>query len=1735
MEISGYQIQEKISESSRSLVFHGIDLQTGEPAVLKLPAGKDPLPMNLERVRHEYEIYRLFDHNKILAPVCLKEHNQSPVLVLEYFDGVSLDRETGRGARDLLWFLDIAIQLVDGLRAVHNQQIIYKNFSPANILYRQVTGRIKLIDFSLATHINSFINSSPAVLLEKDMVFYISPEQTGRIERHLDYRSDFYSLGATLYHLLTGSPPFSTDDPVELVHHHLAGTIVPPHELDSAIPPSMSAIIAKLLAKSADDRYHSCDGLNADLTRCLIELKATSTIVDFAVGRNDYSHFTMPQSFWGRDAEVKAILTAYERTRTGAAQAYLITGEAGIGKTALAEKALGVIEAGGDLAIRAKGGATSDAPFATIISGIHNLIHKILLSSDWEIQQWKELFLGALGDQIGTLATAVPELEFLTGPQPQTGHQPDDPGMDLYKQALKRLLKGCSAAAPVFFIDDLHLVDADTLDLINEMTASGPPPGLLICCYLENQANYLDSFLPPMFANMVTKTVMHLAPLTSEDIAHLVSENFLVAEEDEPEIARLFLEKTAGNPFFIKQLLRELHKSCRLGVDHNSTKWIIEADQLRTTKVMENVGQALTRHLHHYNDETLYLLKLAACCTAAFSATDFSALANRTKQQIGQYLAEPLADGLLIEAGKPEQLLLTVNRSGSGEPLLQFSHDQIKKAAYSLIHKEERNLLHVKIGRHLLQTLPPEARDTHIYEIVTQLNHGTSFLTREKDLTELAELNLAAARKARNASAPNLYYLYAKNAAALLPGESDWKNRYRLTLAVHTERMRAAAMNDFAGEAEALFGTIVDKAQNPLDKVEAYLIRIEACKKANLPSEVIKSCLEILAELGLNLPAYPANTAALKAMFNIKMLLLGRKVDDLKYLPQMHDPHQVAIMDLLFELVSAAFNSRRNLLPIICHCVLKNSFKFGFHRSTASMGFATYGFLLCGLPQGNINKGFAFGQLVLDLQQEQGLIPAANYLVSNLVIHWKRHLNHALEPLLATLKHCEKIGDHEGGAHCSFGYSYRLFFLGYELENLAREQERQHLTIAAFRLPGPLVRHAIFRQSVANLRGQSSDPALLDGEFYVSRKNLLIHEKTHDYTTLFIYHLMAMLHGYLFGRYELAISHGAKALAVVDHGTATIFVPLFYFYYSLSMLADYGKQNTLTRKAYVRDVDSYLRKMRLWSSHAPENFKHKYHLMTAEHCRVLQRNDGAAAHYDLAITNARQSGYLQEEGLAHECAARFYFNLGRPHLARPYLNEALHCYNRWGATALRDHLERQFAKMDEQDNLALHQGSPAPARDGPHLDIMSITKASRTFSAEIVLDELLKKLIAILVENGGAQKGYLLLEKEGSWLIKASSQIGRAEAEILSVDLEAAADDLSAAVCHYVIRSGRRVVLNNAAAKGLFVSDSYVRRNRSKSILCLPIMHQSDLVCLVYLENNLTTGAFHADRLEVLNLLASQAAISIRNSQLYEELQKTVKTLNAEIEKRKETQNQLMHADKLSALGRLSASIAHEFGNPLIGLKYLLDDLKGRIMLNTDDKRLISVGLEECDRMRSLIDDLHDLHRPSSGVKTEFDLNRMIRTVLLFQRKNLKDSGISVVTELAEDIPEVIAVEDQITQVIVNLVINAADAMADQGGVLTIRTTQLRDQVVLSISDTGTGIAEEDQERIFEPFFSTKEDMDGTGLGLAIAYSIIKRHRGDIDFVSSASVGSTFSVYLPVQPEISATEHRPREDHHPAQ
>ena len=1005
--------------------------------------------------------------------------------------------------------------------------------------------------------------------------------------------------------------------------------------------------------------------------------------------------------------------------------------------------------------------------------------------------------------------------------------------------------------------------------------------------------------------------------------------------------------------------------------------------------------------------------------------------------------------------------------------------------------------------------------------------------TSQDTTTSQASASLEAGRKACLAKDwPQAAKILTAGLAAL-PTDC-WQRMYPITLELHLLGCEAAFRNGQLTKLAHLFSAICRNASSNTDICRAYRIKITALKAANQANQAIDLGLEILRLLGLNLPKNPSRLRIALAHLQTRLQLTWFKPYDIVKLPEMEDETAKALSGLLLDISTLVYSHAPALTPLLCLKAVSISLQYGSNRDTATMAFPLYGSFLCSLPGDHIFSGYSYSQLGIELQKSHAnakIHPLSLYLISNFITHWKHHGKDSLPSLKTAVSKSKEHDNVEIAALAASSYIYHLYHLGTNLQQVETQMAVFQEHVERMGESGPRYRQALYHQAVDNLLGGSDNPIHLRGKFYDVELMLPIHLKAGDQTTVFHTLLLQLIHAFIFNSIVTAERCAKEAEKHLPAVSASFVVPLYFFYDALTHLARYPNQKGLEKRRSRVRIGQHLRQMKIWARHSPMNYQHKYLLIQAEIARTRGQVEQAMDCYDQAIALAHTHGYLQEEALAYELAARFYLGQGRAHIARFYMREAQYCYYRWGATAKTRQFENPDGLGSTSTTVAtspsrplLDKASPGTmpgvAESGSRLDMMTVIKASRIMTSETASGELMQKALQILMESASAQRGFLIFPTGGQgWRIAVHGSIYKDA--IVSLTNLAVSDQqiASAMIIHHVANTGQDVVLSDASREGAFVRDPYVISKRPRSLLCIPVRQQERLFCILYLENNLASGSFSPDRRELISLLANQAAISLRNAGLIEELENTVNTLNTEVSRRQEAQNQLLHSEKLSALGRLSASIAHEFGNPLLGVKYLLDDFHKRPTLSDSDRELLKLGREECERMKELIKNLQQLHRPTSSQKSLTNLNLLIENVLLFQKKHFAGHRIRVTKDFDADIPFISVVEDQLYQVLLNLTMNAVDAMREGGGQLTVVTRKVKGGITIAVSDSGIGIAIESQERVFEPFFSTKHEEDGTGLGLSISYGIIQHHGGTINFHSQPGQGTTFTIFLPQYPE----------------
>ena len=1514
--LSGITVLAQIYESETSLVYRGIINDTYQPVILKLLKEDYPAPGEIIRYRQEYEITHNLNIDGVIKAYDLQPYHNTMVMILEDFGGKSLNILPQRYPLDLAKFLPIAIQITEILGQIHHHNIIHKDINPSNIAINPETGQLKIIDFGISTILSreNPTLTSPNVL--EGTLAYISPEQTGRMNRAIDYRTDFYSLGVTFYELLTSQLPFTTTEAMELVHCHIAKQPIPPHIINPEIPLVVSEIVMKLLAKTAEERYQSALGIHDDLVLCLIQLETGEGIEYFVPGEQDISSkFQIPQKLYGRDDEIKDLLRAFNRVCQGnKSEMMLVSGYSGIGKSALVQEIYKPITQERGYFIAGKFDQFQrNIPYSAIVGAFRELVRQFLTESEEKLQLWRDKLLGALGVNGQIIIDVIPEVELIIGKQSDVPKLAPSESQNRFNLVLQNFIHVfCQKEHPlVIFIDDLQWADSATLKLIQLiMTDIDIKYLFLIGSYRDNEVSSghpLMLTLSEVQKDGATVNTLYLSPLSLTAINQLIADTLKCNSSMAKPLAELVLAKTQGNPFFMNEFLKSLYTENLLMFDVNNGAWGWDLEEIQEKGITDNVVDLMAANIQKLPESTEHLLKLAACIGSQFDLKTLSIVNETSQKETANQLKLAVEDGLIFPVGDDYKWLEVSGEWGvaQGMPLrgvgkqdknltadfsksqiyYKFVHDRIQQAAYSLIPDRGKAVIHVEIGEVILNNTPIEQRENRIFDIVNQLNFGIDLIDNQRERDELAKLNLIAGKKAKASTAYQPALTYLKLGLAWLVGDR-WERQYDTTLALYVEAAESAYLCGEFDEMEELVLVVVEQAKVILDQVKVHEVKISAYIAQNKLQEAVTTGLIALKMLGLNLPKKPKRLDILIALVKTRFTLLGRKIDDLIQIQEMTDPDKLAAVRILNSLGSATYFVDPNLSLLTIFNRVNLSIKYG-NTSLSPMSYAAYGVALCG-ALGDINLGYRLGKVALDLLDKfnnKEIECRTVYLVNFFIRNWQEHIGQILQPLLENYKTGIETGDLEYAAYCAISYCNYAYFAGEELSSLEREIAKYSDVIQKLKQVRTLHAISIDWQKVLNLMGQSENPCRLIGKAYDESK-ITPHEiDGMDLTSKFHLYFYKLMLCYLFGEENQARDNAILAEKYLEGGLGMVSVPMFHFYDSLAILALYSSSPKSEQKRFVRKVQANQKKMKKWADYAPMNHLHKFYLVEAERYRVLGKNVKAIDYYDKAIALAKENKYIKEEALGYELAAKFCLAKGKEKIAQIYMQDARYCYLRWGAMAKVKDLDARYPQLLQRKfsvmGTLITQTSMSSTLTGNStsstLDLTTVIKASQTLSGEIILDKLLAKFMEIIIENAGAQKGFLILETQGNLLIEASVAVdgvgeccrGKDCVTVLQSIAIASSDCVSPTIINYVARTLESVVLNNATHEGFFINDSYIKKNHPKSILCFPLINQGKMEGIIYLENNLTTGAFTQDRIEVLNILSAQAAISIKNARFY--------------------------------------------------------------------------------------------------------------------------------------------------------------------------------------------------------------------------------------------------------------------------
>lgn len=1482
--LADYDVLTELYRSGRTLVFRARRRDDGMPVVLKTSAEEFPEPAVADRIRREYDIVNALDSPRIVRAHGLEQVERRPILALEDFGGESLRRAIETVPFSVAESLDIAIAILSGLAALHRANVIHKNLNPANVVINRADGTVKIIDFGIATTIPRELPyfSGPADL--EGTLPYVSPEQTGRMNRRIDYRTDFYSLGVTLYELLTGILPFASSDPLEIVYGHLAVTPPAPDDHNRDVPPTVSAVVMKLLAKNAEDRYQSAEGVLADLTEARRQLRETGRVKVFAPGISDVSPTPRPpQKRYGRESEAELLRAAFERARLGPAETVFVTGGAGLGKTALAQdlypdvtRRQGVFGAGTFERFQ------RNVPYSAVIQAFRAIVRHALTESEARVAAYRERFTATLGVNAGVVTAVIPEFEIITGPPPPVPELPLLEAGNRFRRVFRQFVGGFATAEQplVVFLDDAHWADQASLALCGDLMADPELRHVLfIVAYRESEAEPGDPvrvLADDLTAAGARLTTVALSPLSRSAIRALIADTLGGGGPLVSELTALVHRKTGGNPFFTAEFLKRLFEEGFLS--REAGEWRADFNAIRSLSAAENVVDFLAGNLRRLQPTVLWTLETAACLGYRFSIGLLAEVAGRDESELRLELAEASAADLVV--------------GETGGEWLSFVHDRIRQAAYSLIPEADRPARHLAAGRAKAAGIAG-SDDQPWFAVVDHLNLGAAAMTDPAERERLAVLNLRVGRAAKAAAAfaPGLAYL--ETGLKVLDGltAEPWETHADLMLTLNVEIIEAAYLATAFDRME----NYVSGVLNHLPRGEAAIRVWETVMLADFAryrfADTVAMGRRVLADLGVEFPDRPTATDLTTAFARVEEKLAGKSIEDLVHLPEMTDPTALAASRILHRVAVAAYFTSPELMILLTLKRLSLLLDHGNMAFSAGV-YGGYAAMLCGQP-GRIADGVRFGNLAMKMAERpdaRATRARTFFVVGWFARVWEYHLRESLEPLLEAYRCGLETGEFEFASAGLLARMEMKFALGEPLVGLETEIAEQYEAVTRLRQERHALAFSLFRQCVANLTDRSDEPWVFAGPWADEAALFPALTTKGDTATLGTLAFLKLFLNVLFNRRAEAVDDAERTLQHFHAIRATCLAPRFALLDSLARLGRLTGDPEGDAEIFSR-LDDNRRKLEVWARHAPMNFEHLLHLHDAERCRVAGRSVGALDLYDRAVELARINGFPQDEAMANELAADFFLGIGKPKLARVYAREARQAYLRWGALAKVRQVDERFAELmaDPESRRSGSHGTVNPGEPGRAgaFDFASVMKAAQALSGEIRLDQLLNAIMRIALENAGAQRGLLLLpDRGGVWRIEAENDALVERVRVLHSELPREGENLPVSVLNFVARTGESVLLDDAPGSREFGDDAYIRTVGPRSVLCLPVLHQGKLTAVLYLENRLIANVFTPQRREVLNLLTAQAAVSLENARLYADLEANVRERTAELEEK---------------------------------------------------------------------------------------------------------------------------------------------------------------------------------------------------------------------------------------------------------
>jgi len=1745
--VNNIQHLSQIYESENSQVYRAIRMSDHQPIIIKKLKENYPAPEKLSCYKKEYNITHCLEIDGVIKAYSLEESEHSLLIIYEDFGGESLryllDQNQSKNPYfTLKQFLEIAIKITEILGEIHQHNIIHKDLNPSNIVFNPQTKELKIIDFGISTQFyRENISFNFPNLLEGTLA-YISPEQTGRINRSIDYRTDFYALGCTFYELLTGQVPFLCDDLIELIYSHLTKLPLSFQEINQKlinIPSIIEKIVFKLMAKTPEERYQSAWGITQDLKYCLQQLEETGTIQNFLLGEEDYSlQLIIPEKLYGRDREIKFLSSNFdsffnEQKKLNNQKKYLfyILGESGLGKTVLIKEIYPQITVEKVYLIEIQfREEQQNLALEALVNGLRQFFKQLTKENKNFLNKIQEKLIKTFSDNLNLLINIIPEIKLLINQNIMENIKINLTELSLYQyhQLIKKIiLMIIEFDLPlVLFCDNLQWADPPSLKIIKLLVELAPHNLFLIMA--SRNSNFLDLLPENIKLNLQIITLINL---DLNQVKLMLIDTFKCSSLKAYELGQIFIKKTGGNPFFLKEFILLLNQKDLIIFDQSTHIWQWDLIKIEAEEISINIADLIISKIKELPEIEQNILKIAVCFGYNFNIKSLAKLLNLTLVKIDEILRSLVKKSMILPLFSP----VKISNQSTSLPYLetedyQFSHQRFYQATYDYLSLEEKQKNHLNIAKNMLANLHSFEFEKNLLKIVEHYNKGMIINPEnEKEIINLIQLNLLAAKQAKLEKVFALHWI--EFSLTLINNLTDpWQNHHQLMITIYQELITEKFINGDFIVVENLCKIALNQLNNLSEKINFYEFLIKIKNINNCYQESLKVGLDLLLKLKIDLNQIKQNDQVDLELFDFD--------NPPNYEKNLNQESQIALKILVNLLQPALIIKPQLIIPLLKAIIERSNYPKNAYF--INIAYSYYSLFLCQKVK-TIETAYYLGKITLRLLKTFNIKDNSSQITQNfygIIQPWHISIQKTIIPLKENLKKALEFGDLESIGNTVTLSCQNLFLAGRNLGEINQECEDYLDLTQQLNLSYSAQEVKLWQQLIFKFKQQN-----------YSQQDFIKNNEYSQGNYLFIYYFTQTIYYYYFKDYTQAKQQANLAKKYVKGIKHLYIYSQFIFYHALILISQYFQSNNLEQKSILQQVNYAQKLLQKSAENCSVNFAHLAHLIEAEKMKVLGNYWQSLQFYDLAIQGAIASQNLPQIALTYELTGEFCLTHQLEKLAQIYLKEAHYYYQNWQGINKVKALEKQYFNLLTINQLLTeHNFSKLSTISSnsnlSEFDLQSIVKAYQAISQEIHLDNLLNQIMKIVLENAGADQGILLFYQEQKLILV---EIINSQKSIIKAQEFKDLEDISPlvlphSILYYVNRTHENLILNNLNYEHQFLQDPYLIKHQPKAILCLPLIYQQQLIGILYLENNLTNDIFTPQRIELLNLLCAQAIISLQNAQLYYTLEQKVEERTAElsqlIQELETTQKQLIEAEKMASLGGLVAGVAHEINTPVgIGVMMAshLAQETGKFKQNCESgalkRSVLNDYLETAIESSQLI--LNNLEKAAQLVqsfkqvavdqshleKRIFGVKEYLEEILISLQPTLKSTNYFVTIEGDEKI-KIESYPGAFSQIITNLIINSIQHAYPTGkiGRLKLKIKLKNKNLEIRYSDDGCGISPDNLTKIFEPFFTTSRNQGGTGLGLHIVYNLVRQTlKGTIYCQSELGLGTTFILTIPIE------------------